>query len=96
MRLLIVEDEARMADLLRKGLTEEGHTATCAADGSCMHACPVAIDTGRLVKDLRQQSHPELSQRLAAAAVRFFTRRVRPASPAGPAAWRIATNAAKG
>src|SRR5882762_3408610 len=33
MRLLIVEDEARMADLLRKGLTEEGHTATCAADG---------------------------------------------------------------
>ena len=25
MKLLIVEDEARMADLLRKGLTEEGH-----------------------------------------------------------------------
>src|SRR5438477_10369616 len=34
MKLLIVEDEARMADLLRKGLTEEGHTATCASDGS--------------------------------------------------------------
>ena len=34
MKLLIVEDEARMADLLRKGLTEEGHTATCAFDGS--------------------------------------------------------------
>jgi two-component system copper resistance phosphate regulon response regulator CusR len=34
MKLLIVEDEARMADLLRKGLTEEGHTATCAADGA--------------------------------------------------------------
>ena len=33
MNLLIVEDEARMADLLRKGLTEEGHTATCASDG---------------------------------------------------------------
>jgi len=34
MKLLIVEDEARMADLLRKGLTEEGHTAICAADGA--------------------------------------------------------------
>jgi DNA-binding response OmpR family regulator len=34
MKLLIVEDEARMAGLLHKGLTEEGHTATCAADGA--------------------------------------------------------------
>jgi DNA-binding response OmpR family regulator len=34
MNLLIVEDEVRMADLLQKGLTEEGHTATCAADGA--------------------------------------------------------------
>ena len=34
MKLLIVEDEARMADLLRKGLTEEGHIATCASDGA--------------------------------------------------------------
>lgn len=33
MKLLIVEDEARMADLLRKGLAEEGHIATCASDG---------------------------------------------------------------
>jgi DNA-binding response OmpR family regulator len=34
MKLLIVEDEVRMADLLCKGLTEEGHMATCASDGS--------------------------------------------------------------
>lgn len=34
MKLLIVEDEIRMADLLRKGLTEEGHTVTCATDGA--------------------------------------------------------------
>lgn len=34
MNLLIVEDEPRMAELLRKGLTEEGHTATCAVDGA--------------------------------------------------------------
>lgn len=34
MKLLIVEDEMRMADLLRKGLSEEGHTVTCAYDGA--------------------------------------------------------------
>ena len=34
MKLLIVEDEARMADLLRKGLSEEGHTVTSASDGA--------------------------------------------------------------
>jgi DNA-binding response OmpR family regulator len=33
MRLLIVEDERRMAQLLHKALTEEGHEVTCAGDG---------------------------------------------------------------
>ena len=33
MNLLIVEDEKRMAELLRKGLEEEGHTVVCAVDG---------------------------------------------------------------
>ena len=31
---------------------------TCAVDGSCMHACPVAIDTGKLIKGLRRVSTP--------------------------------------
>jgi DNA-binding response OmpR family regulator len=34
MRLLVVEDERRMLELLRRGLTEEGHTVVCASDGS--------------------------------------------------------------
>src|SRR4029077_8389721 len=34
MKLLVVEDEVRMVDLLRKGLTEEGHMVTCAFDGA--------------------------------------------------------------
>jgi DNA-binding response OmpR family regulator len=34
MKLLVVEDEARMVELLRKGLCEEGHTVVCATDGS--------------------------------------------------------------
>jgi DNA-binding response OmpR family regulator len=33
MKLLIVEDEQRMVELLHKGLTEEGHTVACARDG---------------------------------------------------------------
>jgi DNA-binding response OmpR family regulator len=33
MNLLVVEDEKRMAELLRKGLEEEGHTVVCAVDG---------------------------------------------------------------
>ena len=30
---------------------------TCAADGSCGLACPVGIDTGKLVKGLREREH---------------------------------------
>jgi two-component system copper resistance phosphate regulon response regulator CusR len=33
MNLLIVEDEARMLELLRRGLGEEGHSVTCVPDG---------------------------------------------------------------
>src|SRR5437588_670536 len=33
MRILVVEDEGRMAELLRQGLAEEGHTVTIARDG---------------------------------------------------------------
>lgn len=34
MRLLVVEDERRMLELLHRGLTEEGHVVVCAGDGS--------------------------------------------------------------
>ena len=34
MRLLVVEDEPRMLELLQRGLTEEGHTVFCAVDGN--------------------------------------------------------------
>ena len=33
MRLLVVEDERRMLELLRQGLAEEGHAVVCASDG---------------------------------------------------------------
>jgi DNA-binding response OmpR family regulator len=34
VKLLVVEDEPRMLELLRRGLTEEGHNVVCAADGT--------------------------------------------------------------
>lgn len=34
MRILVVEDEARMAELLRKGLSEHGHIVITAVDGA--------------------------------------------------------------
>jgi len=43
---------------------------TCAADGSCQLACPVGIDTGKLVKELRQAQHPERAERRARATAR--------------------------
>jgi DNA-binding response OmpR family regulator len=33
MKILVVEDEKRMVQLLRKGLEEEGHSVACAIDG---------------------------------------------------------------
>jgi D-lactate dehydrogenase len=43
---------------------------TCAADGSCQLACPVGIDTGKLVKQLRHERHTERAESLAAAQAR--------------------------
>ena len=45
---------------------------TCAADGMCATACPVGIDTGRLVKLLRSRSHPGWRRWLARAMARRF------------------------
>ena len=33
MKILVVEDDRRMADLLRQGLSEEGHTVVVASEG---------------------------------------------------------------
>jgi D-lactate dehydrogenase len=40
---------------------------TCATDGSCQLACPVGIDTGQLVKELRKQGHGWRAERAALA-----------------------------
>jgi D-lactate dehydrogenase len=53
---------------LRRVLEEEyGYDGldTCAADGSCRLACPLGIDTGKLVKELRQAEHSPRAEALA-------------------------------
>ena len=46
---------------------------TCAADGLCALRCPVGIDTGRLVKKLRQQQQGKRAQRVATWVNRNFS-----------------------
>jgi D-lactate dehydrogenase len=43
---------------------------TCATDGSCQLACPLGIDTGRMVKELRVAQHGERAERAALGAAK--------------------------
>jgi DNA-binding response OmpR family regulator len=72
MKLLIVEDEMRMADLLRKGLTEEGHTATCAHDGAEGFALAKSYEFDVIILDIMMPklSGYEMAKRLRAEKVR--------------------------
>jgi D-lactate dehydrogenase len=45
---------------------------TCAADGMCATACPVAIDTGTLVKRLRHDARPAAAHEMAVFAASRF------------------------
>ncbi len=58
---------------LRRALLDEFEydaLETCAADGSCQLACPVGIDTGALVKEMRAERHGERAERRALAVAR--------------------------
>jgi DNA-binding response OmpR family regulator len=72
MKLLIVEDETRMADLLRKGLTEEGHNAMCAFDGAEGLAMAKAYEFDVIILDVMMPklSGYELAKRLRAEKIR--------------------------
>jgi D-lactate dehydrogenase len=63
---------------------------TCAADGSCMIACPVAIDTGTLIKDLRGREHSPRAQRVALEVARRYAVAERVARAGLPVARRVA------
>jgi len=59
--------EALEADFAYEGIT------TCAGDSMCQAACPVSIDTGALVKELKAAAHPEWSHGVAVAAAEHFS-----------------------
>jgi D-lactate dehydrogenase len=71
---------------------------TCAADGTCMLACPLGIDTGALIKDLRARRHSERAERLALGAARRWAaaeRAARVALRLPPAPLRIGARLAR-
>lgn len=57
------EEPHRAAELTRR-FKYQG-LDTCATDGLCNMNCPVGIDTGKLVKELRKESHSPLQEKIA-------------------------------
>jgi D-lactate dehydrogenase len=53
-----------LAKALEREYSYDG-VETCAADGSCRLACPLGIDTGLLVKELRKEAHTPRAEALA-------------------------------
>lgn len=66
VKLLVVEDEPRMLELLRRGLTEDGHNVTCASDGSEGWELAQAYEFDAVVLDvmLPKMNGIELAKRL--------------------------------
>ncbi len=45
---------------------------TCAADGTCLNACPVAIDTGKLIKAFRAEERTDREEQAALSVARRY------------------------
>jgi len=58
--------EALMADYEHEAIQ------TCAADGTCQDACPVAIDTGALMKEFRRRERTDREETVALALARNY------------------------
>src|SRR6476659_8530241 len=74
-RIVLRREMARQPEgsAVREVLLEEYEydaIETCAADGTCRLACPVGIDTGKPVKELRAESHGERAEKRALRAAR--------------------------
>jgi D-lactate dehydrogenase len=57
------EDSSRLAEL--KKIFEYQGERTCATDGLCAISCPVSIDTGKLIKDLRASQNSWTADQIA-------------------------------
>jgi len=65
-------EDAAWRDALARDFAYDG-IATCAGDSMCQSACPVQIDTGALVKELRAAAHSGLARGVASAAASRFS-----------------------
>ena len=63
--------EREWAESLERDFAYEG-IATCAGDSMCQTACPVKIDTGALMKELRASAWPAWARRAATAKAERF------------------------
>lgn len=89
-RIVLRREIARQpaGSALQRALLEEFDyevLESCAADGSCQLACPVGIDTGELVKELRCARHTERAEALALLGARSW----RAVEASGRAALRL-------
>lgn len=63
-RLSATGESPALLDELKRDYAYQGEQ-TCATDGLCATACPVEIDTGKLIKELRSLQVSRFSNRLA-------------------------------
>jgi D-lactate dehydrogenase len=63
-RLRTTRENPRRLAAFREAFAYDGD-ATCATDGLCATSCPVGIDTGKLVKDLRAHDHTPTAESIA-------------------------------
>jgi len=78
-RIVLRREMARQGEdtPVRRALVEEFEydaIETCAADGSCLLACPVGIDTGKFIKGFRAEQHSPAVERMALRAARRWDR----------------------
>jgi D-lactate dehydrogenase len=96
VRREMARQEARGGGEVLRSLVRDFQYAgmdTCAGDGMCSTACPVKIDTGRLIKRLRGEQHDPRARRAARWLARHFLmieRLARLGVRAGHAAERVA------
>ena len=72
LRVSALADERDTADALAADFAYDGVT-TCAGDSMCQAACPVKIDTGALVKELKASLHSPAERELALSAAGAFS-----------------------
>ena len=68
---------------------------TCAVDSLCVRACPVDIDTGKFIKQLRREDSKKLEQKVWKGAASGWSAVNRGASIALSGAYRLPTGLAK-